>query len=213
MPLDQTLARPRRAARAVRRTVLRRRRPLAALLAAVAVAAGLTATRAGPPASVEVRVAAHDLPAGEVLGAGDLTAVDLPPDAVPSGLAGDAVGRVLAAPVSRGEPLTEARLVGEALTAGRPELTALPVRLPDAGMVDLLRVGDVVDLVAADPQAGSTEVVATAARVLALPAADDVTGPTGLPGRLVVVGVSRPEVAGVAGAMARTVVTYAWSGR
>ncbi|WP_137294305.1 SAF domain-containing protein, partial [Nocardioides dongxiaopingii] len=160
---------------------------------------------------VPVQVAARDLPAGEVVHERDLATVALPPDAVPSGLAGVATGRVLAAPVSRGEPLTEVRLVGERLTAGRPDLVAVPVRLPDAGTVALLRVGDVVDLVAADPQAGTASAVAPGATVLALPAADDVTGPTGMPGRLVVLGVAPSEVTDLADATARMVLTFAWA--
>ncbi|HEY0951335.1 MAG TPA: hypothetical protein VGD85_14130, partial [Nocardioides sp.] len=56
--------------RAVRRAVLARRRPLAALLTAGAVAAGLHAAAEPPPATVEVAVAARDLPAGTVLAPG-----------------------------------------------------------------------------------------------------------------------------------------------
>ncbi|WP_134767053.1 SAF domain-containing protein [Nocardioides sp. 1609] len=204
-------SRPARALGGARRALLRRRRPLAALLAAVAVAAGLAATRAEPPPAVTVTVAARDLPAGEVVHERDLTTVELPADAVPAGLAAAATGRVLAAPVSRGEPLTEVRLVGAGMTAGRPDLVAVPVRLPDAGAVALLRVGDVVDLVAADPQAGTASTVAPDATVLALPAADDVTGATGMPGRLVVVGVAASEVTDLADATARAMLTYAWA--
>ncbi len=197
----------------VRRAVLRRRRPLAALFAAVAVVAALSAAGERPPPSVGVAVAAHDLPAGAVLTADDLVVVDFAPGSAPDRLAEDAEGRVLAAPVTRGEPVTEVRLVGQAMTEGRPDLQALPVRLPDAGAVALLRVGDVVDLVSADPQAGTAATVATSATVLAIPAADDVTGPTGLPGRLVVLGVRPGDVPDVADAVSRSVVTYAWSGR
>lgn len=177
---------------------------------AVGVMAGLSATRSHPDPTVGVSVAARDLPAGEVVGPDDLVVAELPPGAVPAGLAESPEGRTLAAPLRRGEPVTDVRLVGASMTAGRPELTALPVRLPDAGMAALLQVGDRIDLVAADPQAGVAEVVASAATVLALPAADDVTGPSGLPGRLVVIGVSRAEVTDVADATARAMVTFSW---
>ena len=139
-------------ARTVRRAVLRRRRLLAALLTAVAVASGLHAATAPPPARVGVLVAAHDLAAGSVIAPGDVTRHDFAPGSVPDGVAAHPEGRTLAAPLRAGEPLTDVRLVGPALAASYPGLTAVPVRLPDAGMADLLRVGDHVDLVAADPQ-------------------------------------------------------------
>lgn len=212
MPFDAPApARALQAARAVRRAVLRRRRLLAAVLTAVAVTAGLAATTAPPPATVPVLVATRDLPAGEVLDAHDLATVDFAPDSVPTGVAAEPTGRVLAAPVSRGEALTDVRLVGAAMTAGRPDLRAVPVRLPDAGAVALLEVGDVIDLVAADPQAGTAETVATDVVVLTIPAADEATGPTGLPGRLVVAGVGSGDVPDVADAVSRLLVTFVWS--
>lgn len=211
MPLD--LSRPAALLAGVRRQVLRRRRPLAALLAAVAVASGLSATSTPAATTVSVTVAARDLPTGELLGPDDLTTAAFAPGSVPAGLAGDAVGGVLAAPLTRGQPLTDVALVGPAMTGGRTDLRAMPVRLPDAGAVALLRVGDEVDLVATDPQAGTSETAASRALVLALPAPDDATGPAGLPGRLVVVGVTDAEVTGLADAVSRSVVSFVWSRR
>lgn len=198
------------ARRRLRRAVLRRRRLLAALLTAVAVAAGLHAVAAPPPATVTVAVAARDLPAGAVLGADDLVPADFAPASVPDDLADDAVGRTLAAPLRRGEPVTAVRLVGPLLTDGSPGLVATPVRLPDAGMVGLLEVGDRIDLVAADPQTGGADVVATDLPVLALPH-DDSGATSGLPGRLVVVGAPGEEVGPIAAAAVRTFVTFTWS--
>lgn len=198
------------ARRSVRRAVLARRRLLAAGLAAAAVASGVQAARADAPATVSVLVAARDLPAGTVLGADDLVRAAYAPESVPQGLARSAVGRTLAAPMRAGEPFTDVRLVGPALTDGYPGRVALPVRLPDAGVVALLRVGDRVDLVAADPRAGSATVVAHGVPVLALPTAAAEVGPTGTPGRLVVVGAAPAEVAPIADAAARTLVTVAF---
>ena len=99
--------------------------------------------------------AARDLPAGTTLERDDLASVDYAAGTAPDGLADDAVGRVLASPVRAGEPLTDVRLVGAPLAAAYPDAVALPVRLPDAGMAALLRVGDRIDLVAADPQGAS----------------------------------------------------------
>jgi Flp pilus assembly protein CpaB len=197
--------------RRVRRAVLARRRLLAALLAGVAVAAGVQAATAPPPPSVGVLTAARDLPAGAVLGSDDLVTVDFAPGSVPSGATRDAVGRTLAAPVRRGEPVTDVRLLGPALTVGDPELTAVPVRLPDAAMVTLLEVGDRIDLIATDPQGSGASVVATGVPVLALPPGSAETDGSGQPGGLVVVGVAPTEVTGLADAGVRLFLTYAFS--
>ena len=121
--------------------------------------------------------------------------------------------QVLAAPLRRGEPVTDVRLVGPELTDGQPGLVAVPVRLPDPGMVALLDVGDRIDLVATDPQEGGASVVAADVPVLAIPAADDRSGASGLPGRLVVVGAEAAQVAPLADAAVRSFVTYTWPGR
>ncbi len=201
--------------RPLHRAVLRRRRLLAAALTAVAVAAGLHAVAAPPPARVPVLVAARDLPAGAVLGADDLTPARFAPDTVPAGLATTAVGRILAAPLRRGEPVTDVRLVGPGLAEGYPGLTALPVRLPDAGMVDLLRVGDLIDLLATDPQGSGAEVVAVGARVITVPgpAAGERGTPVGpgLSGRIVVLGVADDEVTRVTDASVRSYLSVAFS--
>ena len=197
--------------RAVRRAVLARRRLLAGLLTAVAVAAGLHSARAAPPAQVEVLVAAHDLPAGVVVAAHDVSRVGFAPDSVPDGLARDPTGRTLAAPMRAGEPLTDVRLVGPPLTDGYPGLVAVPVRLPDPGMAGLLRVGDRIDLIAADPQGRSAETVAADVPVLALPDTPTEVGAAGLAGRLVVVGAQPGEVARIADASVRTFVTIAFA--
>ena len=171
-----------RAARAVRRAVLRRRRLLVAVLVALAVGAGLRAVAAPPPPTVEVLVAAADLPAGTVLGADDLQPVAVPPEAVPASTAPSPTGRTLAAPLRRGEPVTDVRLVGPDLTEGLDGVVAVPLRLPDAGSVGLLRVGDVVDLVGADPRGGGARTVVAGARVLALPSTDPDDAGTGATG-------------------------------
>jgi len=183
-----------------------------AVLAAVAVAAGLQAARAEPPARVAVLVAARDLPSGTVLEADDVRRVGFASGSVPSGLATEAVGRTLAAPLRSGEPLTDVRLVGPALTDGYPGLVAVPVRLPDSGMAGLLTVGDRIDLVAADPQHPTAALVATDVPVLALPDTPPETGATGLSGRLVVLGASPSEVTRIADASVRSFVTIAFAG-
>ncbi len=199
--------------RSLRRAVLRRRRPLAALLTATAVAAGLHAVAGPEPPTVPVLVAARDLPAGAEIGEGDVRTVRFAPGSRPEGVAEEPVGQVLAAPLRSGEPVTDVRLVGPDLTTGHPGLVAVPVRLPDPGMVALLDVGDRIDLLATDPQRGGAEVVAADVPVLAIPAADPQASATGLPGRLVVVGALSSQVAPLADAAVRSFVTYTWPGQ
>ena len=83
------------------------------------------------------------------------------------------------------------RLVGPALTAGYAGLVAVPVRLPDAGTVDLLEVGDRVDLVAADPQAAAAPASSPPACRCSRSRASARRRRRGLPVRLVVVGAVR----------------------
>ena len=180
------------------------------------MAAGLQAASPSPTPTDSVLVAGRDLPAGTVVTAADLTVSAYPDGLSPSGLAADPVGATLASSVRRGEPLTDVRLIGPDLTAGRADLVALPVRLPDSGAVELLGVGDLIDLVAADPQQGEARVVARAVEVLALPAADEAEfagGTAGLSGRLVVLGVQPVEIADITGAVVTSYVTYTWTDR
>ena len=205
------------ARRRLRSGVLGRRRLLAALCAALAVGSGVHAVADPPPPGVEVTVAARALPAGTVLGADDLTTVTLSPDAVPDDVLADPEGSALAGPVARGEPITAVRVVGQELAgeglAGTGRV-AVPVRLPDAGAVGLLSAGDRIDVVATDPQAGTSVTVAAGVPVLALPGADEGAGagPLGTPGgRLVVLAVEEADVHNVATAGAASFLTYVWS--
>jgi Flp pilus assembly protein CpaB len=195
----------------VRRAVLTRRRPLAAALTAVAVLATLRTLAPPPDPTVAVLVAGHDLPSGTVVARSDLQLSAYPPDAVPDGLADDPVGRTLAAPVRRGEALTDVRLVGPSLTQGYDDLVALPVRLPDAGAVALLAVGDRIDLVAADAEGAGAAVVAADVPVLALPSAGAAEAPVGLGGRLVVVGVPQDAVDDIADTAVQDFLSFAFT--
>jgi Flp pilus assembly protein CpaB len=163
--------------RRLRRTLLARRRLLAAVATAVAVAAGLQAATAPPAPTRAVLTAARDLPAGAVLTRGDLTRAAFTPRSVPTGVltsARAAVGRTIAAPLRAGEPITDVRLVTGTLLDGYPGLVAAPVRIGDPGAVGLLRVGDRVDVVAADPRGEEeAQLVASDAVVVALPREPD----------------------------------------
>jgi Flp pilus assembly protein CpaB len=183
------------------------RRLFAAAFAAIAVVSGLSVFAPGPPPTVAVVAAAHDLAAGITLEPGDLQRVGLAPDAVPAGAlraSGTVVGRMLAGPVRRGEAITDVRLVGPALLgtidAG---LVAVPVRIADAGAVRLVRPGDVVDVLAASTRLAGTPsatTVAAGARVLAVPQPDD----SGLGDGALIVLAASPETAAL---LARAAVT------
>lgn len=164
------------------RAARRHRALLSAGLTAAAVATALPSLAPAPPRAVQVLAAARELLPGVPLVAADLRRVALPPAAVPTGaLTQDAalLGRLLTGPVRRGEPLTDARLVGAGLLAHADGLVAAPVRLADAAEAGLLQAGDRIDVLgtpAAGPAgpAGNQVLavtVAAAVQVLAVPAA------------------------------------------
>lgn len=205
--------------RSARRVVLARRRLLAAMLAAVAVAAALRVAAPPPTPARDVPVAARDLATGAVLKPGDLSLAAVPVALVPPRVAAEPVGRVLAGPLDAGETLTETRLVGEAMADQPAGRVAVPVRVADAAMAALLRVGDRIDLLATDLQgaaAGGARPVAVSVPVLAVPAPGGAGGADGglgaqPSGRLVVVAVPQTAVGEVAGSSAGSYLTFAWS--
>lgn len=157
----------------IHRFVFLHRRSLAAACAALAVVSTISAVR---PDGVPVAVAAHDLPSGTLLTADDVRTATLPKSVVPRGASDDGdllVGRLLGGPVRAGEPLTDRRVVDPRDLSGYgvvdPVLST--VALADAAVLRALRPGDVVDIVATDPE-GTPEVVAGKAVVAALGPAD-----------------------------------------
>ncbi len=199
----------RRRLRAVRRSILARRRPLAAVLTALAVLAGLDASVGPAPPTIEVQVATHDLAAGAVLSKTDVTIVDWPESLAPEGLSHVVDGRMLAAPVRQGEALTDVRLVGSTLARAHRELTVMPLRLPDPAVVELLQVGDRIDLSAVDPESGETNEIASDVLVLAIPPAGEAD--SSLSGRLIVAGVAPDRAQPVAGAALRVFISVSYS--
>ncbi len=221
--------------RALRRASLRYRRPVLAALVALAVGGAVGAVAPAPAATRAVVLAASDLGAGHVLRLGDLVLGRYPADLVPDGSYPqlDAVlGRVLAAPLRRAEPVTDAHTAGAAALTGSVGLVEVAVRLADAGAASLVRPGDVVDVVAAssDPGAGGyvadptstvlpgdttpagvgadgvdgmAAVVASSARVLDVPAPPD-SGAGAADGALVVLAVTPTTGRILAAAAARS---------
>lgn len=149
------------------------RRSAAALL--VGLAAVLALTRGtGSAEGVPVVVAARDLTPGAVLGTDDVVLRGLPEQVIPDGAARATpavLGRTLAAPVRRGEPLTDLRLAGPALAravSADPGAVSVPLRLPDPDVAALLHPGAVVDVLTLGERQDEPVVLATGARVLAV---------------------------------------------
>ncbi|MBI2702796.1 MAG: flagellar biosynthesis protein FlgA [Mycobacterium sp.] len=133
------------------RTVLARRVAAGGLV----VLAGIAALRSDPEGDrVEVLVAARDLGSGAALNDSDVRTEKRLATTVPEGSMTDpgrVIGATLASPTRRGEVLTDVRLLGSRLaesTAG-PGARIVPLHLADEALIDLLRVGDVVDVLAA----------------------------------------------------------------
>jgi pilus assembly protein CpaB len=149
------------------------RRLLSAGFAGTAVAAGLAATAADPPAGRAVVVMVRPVPAGAVLRAGDLRLASRAPADLPDGArdeVGSLVGRVASAPLTAGEVVTDGRVVGPSLLIGRPAGEVLaPVRVADPGAAQLLRPGQRVDVLVSVEGGFVARTVTRGATVLARP--------------------------------------------
>jgi Flp pilus assembly protein CpaB len=194
------------------RTVLARRIAAAGLV----VLAGVAALRSNPDGDrAKVVIAARDLRPGAALTADDVRLENRLAATVPDGSQTNldvVVGSTLAGPARRGEVLTDVRLLGSRLaesTAG-PGARIVPLHPADPALAELVRPGDVVDVVAA-PTNGDADahanprIVATDAVVVLVSAkqktqADD---------RVVLVAVPAAAAWAVAGAALIQTVTLA----
>ncbi|MGH3935425.1 MAG: SAF domain-containing protein [Pseudonocardiaceae bacterium] len=177
------------------------RRAAAAVLAVVAALLALTPGRGS---AVSVVVAARYLAPGTVLQASEVSLRGVPASAVPDGAAATpatVLGRTLAAPVRRGEPLTDVRLTGPDLTRTVPtgaDMVSVPLRLADPDVAGLLHPGAAVDVVTVGERQDEPIVLARGARVLAVLEADPRTGTR--EGRLVLVALDPMAATRVAAA-------------
>ncbi|MBT1193652.1 SAF domain-containing protein [Rhodococcoides kroppenstedtii] len=127
------------------------RRVIASLLVVLALVA---AVRPDPDRrTVTVVTATVDLTPGVVVTADQVQMTAVEDDGAPTApltdLA-DAVDRTVAGPVRAGEILTDVRLLGPELAAAGTtddDARIVPVRLADPSVADVLRIGDVVDVV------------------------------------------------------------------
>lgn len=209
----------------------RNRRGLAALLAAASVLALGLALRPTPIRTATVIVASADLAVGHRLTAADLQRAHVAAELRAPHTATDAAeiqGRILAAPVARGEPITALRLVDAAPGgwATAPGAMPMPVRFADAQAAALLSPGMRLDLIAPPamgvddvvPGGGSApaRLVAEGVLVLAIAPAspDDQDGflaraGNGAVGPVVVVEATRSQALAIAGASAGAGLMFA----
>lgn len=148
----------------------RLRRVVSAALVATAAWLAMTSFLPQPaPRGAPIVVVTQDLMAGHVLTSDDLEVADWPRDLAPGGAVADPgvlLGRALGAGMSRGEPVTAARVRGPGLLAGVPAgLVAAHVRVADPAMAAMTTPGDRIDLISS-----AGRVVATDVAVLAVDA-------------------------------------------
>jgi Flp pilus assembly protein CpaB len=189
------------------------RRVAAAALIAVAVLAALRVLSPAPAPTIAVWAAAHDLAGGRPLGATDVARLALPVAAVPAGALSattPVIGRLLAAPMRQGEPLTDVRLLGPSLLAAlaQPGLVAVPIRVADgSAAAAVVKPGDLVDVLeVVDPTAGESggpRTVATRIQVLSVPGPGD----AGDGGGLVVLAATTSQARALAQASAGSRLT------
>ncbi|OBG92109.1 flagellar biosynthesis protein FlgA [Mycobacterium sp. E136] len=151
------------------RTVLARRIAAGGLVVLAAVAA----LRSDPDDErVDAIVAARDLSPGSKLDADDVRVEKLDAATLPDGIQSDlaaVVGTTLTGPVRRGEALTDVRLLTPRLAeaAAGPMARIVPLSLDETAVLDLIRPGDVVDVLAASGESDTPpRVVATDAIVV-----------------------------------------------
>jgi Flp pilus assembly protein CpaB len=191
------------------RTVLARRIAAAGLV----VLAGVAALRPNPDGErAQVVVAARDLSPGAALTTDDLRLEKRLAPTIPDGSQSDIdtiVGSTLAGPTRRGEVLTDVRLLGRRLaeSAAGPDARLVPVHPVDIALADLVRPGDLVDIVAASEtnSAAAARVVATGAIVVLVSAKQKAQAATSE--RVVLVALPAASANAVAGAALTQTVT------
>ncbi len=194
------------------RTLLARRIAAAGLV----VLAGVAAVRPDPDGErAQVVVAVRDLSPGAALTADDLRLEKRLIPTIPDGAQSNIdtiIGSTLAGPTRRGEVLTDVRLLGRRLaesTAG-PDARIVPVHPVDSALADLVRPGDVVDVVAASETSSQSNptvpsVIATDAIVVLVSAKQKAQAATS--DRVVLVALPAASANAVAGAALVQTVT------
>ena len=189
------------------RTVAARRVAAGVLVVLAAVAA----LRSDPHGDqTDIVVAARDLSPGVGLTASDVRVERRLAATIPDGsqtTVDKVVGSTLAGPARRGEVLTDVRLLGPRLaqSAAGPDARIVPLHLADAALLDLVRPGDVVDVLAAADDDVDPRVVATDAIVVLV--SEKPKGPGAAGDRVVLVALPSHAANDVAGATLMQAVT------
>jgi pilus assembly protein CpaB len=182
------------------------------LAAVAAVLTGVSAAAPEGPAMISVVKAKSRLPAGTLVSPADLVLDRVAAADVPEGVLTDPlalVGKSLAAPVAENQMMTPLAAT-DVRTSVPPGHVIAPLRLVDTALVALLRPGDLVDVIAADGQAGQAAVVAAGARVVTIPeVSDEQVGP-GPEGGLVLIDVDAHTASAVAHAAATATLSIIW---
>jgi Flp pilus assembly protein CpaB len=189
------------------RTVAARRVAAGALVVLAAVAA----LRSDPHGDqTDIVVATRDLSPGVELTVTDVRHDKRSTATVPDGsraTVDEVVGQTLAGPARRGEVLTDVRLLGPRLaqSAAGPDARIVPLHLADTALLDLVRAGDVVDVLAAADDDLDPRVVATDAIVVLV--SEKPKGPGTGSDRVVLVALPAHAANDVAGATLMQAVT------
>ena len=188
------------------RAVSWHRRKLAVLAAVSAVLTGISAAMPEEPPGVPVLRTTRPLAGGTTLQPADVAVVRVPASLVPDEALrtpNAVLGKVLVAPQTEGQILTALDVLTSRVVG--PGQVVAPLRLPDAEVASVIRVGDRVDVVAADPETRSARVIATSVRVVTIPQplADRGIGPPNdAGGALLLVEVDPADATRLAGAAA-----------
>ncbi|MBH5146177.1 MULTISPECIES: SAF domain-containing protein [Rhodococcus] len=135
-------------------------------IAAVALAAlGVVLFFRGDPATdtVAAVVSSRDLTPGQVIADSDVEIREIDSKQLPEGVVSDTdlvVGRTVAGPIRSGETVTDVRVLSPrlaGLSVGTDDARIVPVRLADAAVADMLRSGDVVDVLTVGPDTSRTD--------------------------------------------------------
>jgi Flp pilus assembly protein CpaB len=166
----------------MRRAVSWHRRKLAVLAAIAAVLTVVSAAAPAGPPTLRVVRATGLLAAGSVVSASDVELAEVVEAALPRGALSDpaaVIGSRLVGPVAERQVLTEVDLLSRHAAADAGHVVA-PLRLADSDLGALVQPGALIDVIAADPEGGGANVIATAVRVLTVPPPreDDRTGST-----------------------------------
>jgi pilus assembly protein CpaB len=202
----------RRPLQALARAASWHRRKLAVLAAVAAVLTGVSAAAPEGPAMISVVKARSQLPSGTIVSPSDVVLDRVAASDVPEGVLTDPValiGRTLAAPVAENQMMTPLAATDARTSVPQGHVIA-PLRLADATLATLLRPGDLIDVIAADAQAGQATVVAAGARVVTIPQAPEERAGPGPEGALVLIGVDAQTASVVAHAAASATLSIIW---